>query len=174
MKKIFSVGKRPALALFLMIALGGFALLITGCAKERTWQIGSPAPEISCLDFNDRTVKLAAFRGKVVVLRFWATGCNGCIAGMPALDEYGKKYQQKDLAVLAINMGNPKQQVAAFVRDLHLSYPLLLDPALIATRKYGVLLSPTIFFIDRQGMARKIVAGEITQDLFEKTVDELL
>ena len=174
MKKRFPVGKQSALALFVLVAVGSSALLITGCVKERPWQIGSPAPEISCLDFNDRTVKLSAFRGKVVVLRFWTTGCNGCIVGMPALDSYRNKYPEKDLAVLAVNMGNPKPLAAAFVRDLHLSYPLLLDPVLIATRKYGVILSPTQFFIDRQGMARKVVAGEITQDLFEKTVEALL
>ena len=140
MKRKFPVWKRPILALFAMVAFSSFALLVTGCVKERSWRIGSPAPEISVLDFNDRTVKLSAFRGKVLVLRFWATGCNGCIAGMPALDRFRKKYQERDLAVLAVNMGNPKQLVASFVRDLHLTYPLLLDPALIATRKYGVLL----------------------------------
>ena len=174
MKRIFPVGKRRALALFAMVAFGICALLITGCEKEKFWQIGSPAPEISVLDFNDKRVKLSHFRGKVVMLRFWATGCNGCIAGMPVMDGFSKKYQERDLAVLAINMGNPKQLVVAFVRDLHLSYPVLLDSALIAARKYGVSVSPTIFFIDRQGMARKVVVGEITQDLFEKTVGELL
>ena len=47
-------------------------------------------------------------------------------------------------------------------------------PALIATRKYGVVLSPTLFFIDRLGIAKKVVIGEITQELFEKTVEALL
>jgi cytochrome c biogenesis protein CcmG, thiol:disulfide interchange protein DsbE len=149
------------------------AALVSGCEKEQSWKVGASAPEISVLDLKDRTVKLSQFRGKVVVLRFWASGCKACIAGLPAMDRYSKG-REKDLAMIAVNMGNSKEFVDAFARGLHVSFPMLLDPALIASRKFGVRAVPTTFFIDRDGVARKVVQGDISRDLFERTVGALL
>ena len=150
------------------------AALLGGCAKEQTWKKGSKAPEISVLDLNEKTVKLSDFKGQVVVLRFWATGCKACVAGMPVLDELSKGYREKGVTVLAVNMGNPKPLVAVFAKGLKLSYPVFLDPALIAAKKYGVRAVPSTYFIDRKGIARHFAVGEITQELFDKTVGELL
>jgi cytochrome c biogenesis protein CcmG, thiol:disulfide interchange protein DsbE len=149
------------------------ALLVAGCEKEESWQIGTRAPRISVLDLNDKTVKLSEFRGRVVVLRFWASGCKECIAGMPAMDRYSKG-REKDLAMLAVNMGNSKEFVAAFAKGLQISYPMLLDPALIASKKFGVRAIPTTFFIDRKGIAKKVILGDISRSEFERTVGELL
>lgn len=165
------------------VRLNGFAtiLILTvlgsalgGCVKEQTWKIGTRAPVISVLDMNEKTVKLSEFRGKPVVLRFWATGCKACVAGMPKLDDASKGYRDKGLAVLAINMGNPKALVEVFAKGLKLSYPVFLDPALIAAKKYGVKSVPTTFFIDRKGVANKVVVGDISQELFDKTMMDLM
>lgn len=150
------------------------AALLGGCAKEETWKTGTRAPEISVLDLNDKTVKLSDFKGEVVVLRFWATGCKACVAGMPVLDEFSKAYREKGLTVLAVNMANSKPLVEVFAKGLKLSYPVLLDPALIAAKKYGVRAVPSTYFIDRKGIAKLAVVGEIKQELFDKTVAELL
>jgi cytochrome c biogenesis protein CcmG/thiol:disulfide interchange protein DsbE len=158
--------------LFLAVFVG--AALITGCEKERTWKIGAPAPEISVLDGDDKTVKLSAYKGKVVMLMYWESGCQACIAGMPALEAFHSRYKDRGLAVLAVNMGNSRELVAAFAKGLHISYPVLRDPELIAAKKYGVRAVPTTYFIDRNGVARKAVAGEINQDLFDKAVKDLL
>jgi peroxiredoxin len=150
------------------------AALFCGCAKEQVWKIGERAPAISMLDLNDKTVKLSDFRGKPVILRFWATGCQACVASMPALDDFRKKYQGGELVVLAVNMGNSKPLVQAFAKGLKLSYPVLLDEALIASQKYAVRAVPTTFFIDRKGTARKVVVGDLKQEVFDQTVAELL
>ena len=150
------------------------AALCTGCAKEQSWKVGARAPEMSVLDLNDKTVKLSDFKGQAVVLRFWATGCKACVAGMPVLDEQSKKYRDRGLAVLAVNMANSKPLVEVFAKGLKLSYPVFLDPALIAAKKYGVSAVPSTYFIDRKGIAKKVVVGEIKQELFDKTVAELL
>ncbi len=148
-------------------------MIISGCSKDRTLKIGESAPGISVLDLNDKTVKLSDFRGKVVMLRFWSTGCRICVAGMPAIDEFGKRYEERGLAVLAVNRGDSKERVEKFVRTLDISYPVLLDPALIAAKKYGVSAVPTTVFIDRNGIARKVILGEMMRE-FEKAADELL
>ncbi|MFZ3208232.1 MAG: TlpA disulfide reductase family protein [Geobacteraceae bacterium] len=171
---MFKSVRRFARFITLFVVVLVCVALLAGCEKEKTWKIGASAPEISVLDMSDRTVKLSDFRGKVVVLRFWATGCSACVAGIPKLDRFSKNYRERGLAVLAVNMGNPKALVEAFAKGLKLSYPVFLDPALIAAKKYGVRTVPTTFFIDRKGIAKKVVVGEITQELFDRTVGELL
>lgn len=127
------------------------AALLVGCAKEQTWKKGSKAPEISVLDLNEKTVKLSDFEGQVVVLRFWATGCKACVAGMPVLDEFSKGYREKGVTVLAVNMGNPQPLVEVFAKGLKLSYPVFLDPALIAAKKYGVRAVPSTYLYRQKG-----------------------
>lgn len=159
-------------ALSVMLLL--LAALLGGCKKEQSWKTGTTAPEISVLDLKEQTVKLSDFKGQVVVLRFWATGCKACVAGMPVLDEYSKPYRGKGVTVLAINMANPKPLVEVFAKGLKLSYPVFLDPALIAAKKYGVRAVPSTYFIDRKGIARSFVVGGIKKEDFDKTVQDLL
>jgi cytochrome c biogenesis protein CcmG, thiol:disulfide interchange protein DsbE len=149
-------------------------LLLSGCEKEQTWKIGKKAPEISVLDMADKTVKLSDYKGEVVVLRFWATGCQACVAGMPVLDRLSKGYRDRGVKVLAVNMGSSKPLVEAFAKGLKLSYPVFLDPALIAANKYGVRAAPTTYFIDKKGVARSFVVGEITPEAFHKTMQEMM
>lgn len=158
----------------LCAALMACVAFISGCEKDQTWKTGSPAPQISVLDLHDATVKLSGFRGKVVVLRFWATGCKACVAAMPELDKFRKKYSEQDLAVLGVNVGGSKELVEAFAKGLKLTYPVLLDPANIAAKKYAVRTVPTTFFIDRNGNAKQVIAGEIPQKVFDKIVASLL
>ena len=150
------------------------AVFMSGCIKDRTWKIGESAPEISAVDLNDQTVKLSDFRGKVIVVRFWSAGCKACLDEMPVIDAFSKRHKDKGLAVLAVNRGESKEWVEKFVIRLNISYPVLLDPAAIASKKYSVTTVPTTFFIDRNGIARKVIPGPMTQELFEKTVLELL
>lgn len=158
----------------LYVALLTCALFIGGCERDQSWKIGSRAPQISVLDLKDATVKLSDFKGKVIVLRFWTTGCKDCVSGMPLLDGYRKKYPENDLAVLGINIGGSKEMVEAFAKGLKISYPVLLDPAMMATKKYLVRSVPTTFFIDRNGNAKQVIAGEIPQQAFDKIVAALL
>ena len=174
MRRLFGTLKRTAFALAVVVTAGSCVALVGGCEKERSWKTGARAPEISVLHLNDKTVRLSDFRGKVVVVRFWATGCSACVAGMPKMDRFSRSYRERGLAVLAVNMGNPKARVAQFARDLKISYPVLLDPVLIAAKKYGVSTVPTTFFIDRNGIAKRVVIGEIQQELFEETVGEMM
>ena len=158
----------------LSVAVLLLAAFLGGCKKEQTWKTGTAAPEISVLDLNEKTVKLSDFKGQVVVLRFWATGCKACVAQMPVLDEFSKPYRDKGLTVLAVNMANPKPLVETFAKGLKLSYPVFQDPALIAAKKYGVRAVPTTYIIDRNGIGRSFAVGEITKKTFDETVRKLL
>jgi len=173
-KRICGALRRLAFPLAAAAVALACAALLAGCKKETQLKIGEKAPELAALDLNYGTVKLSDFRGKVVVLRFWSTGCKACIAEMPKIDEFSKRYQDRGLAVIAVNVGDTKEKVADFVESLKISYPVLLDEANITARKYRVTAVPTTCFIDRNGIAKKIVFGEMIQGQMEKTVRELL
>lgn len=162
---------RPLISLLLALSC---TALLAGCEKEKRWELGESAPEFSAIDLNDKMMRLSDFRGKVVVLKFWSRGCGICVAEMPAIDELSRKYEDRGLVILAINRRDSKESVEKLVRGLNISYPLLLDPVSIVSKKYGVIGVPTTFFIDRHGTAKKVVLGEMRPDLFEKTVGELL
>lgn len=151
-----------------------FAVFMSGCVKDKSLEIGERAPEISAFDLTGKTVKLSDYKEKVVVLRFWITGCKACVAEMPLLDEISKRYKEQGLAVLALNMGDSREKAEKFAKTLNISYPVLLDPARITVGKYNIRAVPTTIIIDRRGIAKKRVVGEMTQDQFEKTVVELL
>jgi peroxiredoxin len=158
----------------LSIAALSCIALTAGCVKEQSLKMDGRAPEISAIDLNDRTVKLSDFNKKVVLLRFWSSGCKACVANMPVLDTFSRKYQEKGFIVLAVNMGDSKEEVEKFAKSLNISYPVLLDPARITAQKYRVTAVPTTIIIDRSGIAKKRVAGEMTREQLEKTVRELL
>ncbi len=149
-------------------------LLLVGWKADRPAKTGEKAPELSVLDLSGKTVKLADYRGKAVVLRFWASGCRACAAAMPILDKYARRYKERGLVVLAVNKGDSQETVEQFVRERKISYPVLLDPLSITLDKYGVSAVPKTFFIDRQGKVKMAVAGEMPWAAFEKTVEELL
>lgn len=171
---MFRAVNRSVFKRAIFIAALTCAALVSGCVKDRSMKLGETAPEISALDLNDKTVKLSEFRGKVVVLRFWITGCKACVAEMPLIDEISKRYAERGLAVLALNMGDSKDKVEYFAKTLNLSYPVLLDPAKIAVGKYSIRSAPTTIFIDRSGIVRKRVVGEMPPNQFEMAVVELL
>ncbi|GFO69441.1 thioredoxin [Geomonas limicola] len=158
----------------LLVVLALCAAFLGGCQKDQTWKLGTPAPQITLFDKQDAPVKLSGYRGDVVVLRFWSSGCKDCVAGMPALDRYAQKYRSRGMTVLAVNMGESREVVQKFVGTMNLRYPVLRDPELIAAKKYHVTSVPTTFFIDRKGAARLMVPGEVSQQVFEKAVDALL
>lgn len=174
MKPARRLVRQTALCIELLMAASGWAGIATGCKRDMPLQIGAQAPEFSALDLNDKTVKLSDFKGKVVVLRFWSSGCLGCVAEMPLLDELSKRYTGKGLVVLAVNVADPKEKVERAVRDLNISYPVLLDPVRIAAVKYRVSAVPTTFFLDRNGVARKMVVGALKEAETEETVSVLL
>ena len=145
------------------------AFFIIGCEKDKKLQYGEVAPNASLLNLKDDVVKLHDFKGKLVVLRFWQKGCPACLEEMPQLDTFYNTHK-KDIVVIGIDMGDKKPYVSGFKRDHSISFPMLLDGLLIATKKYGVIVSPTSFIIDKNGILREKLIGEMNINKFQKKV----
>ena len=143
-------------------------LLLSGCDNSTSEQqvpkgglIGTPAPDFILTDMQGQKVTLSQFRGKVVVLNFWATWCPPCKDEMPSMEQLYRDYRDNGLVMLAVNVeGNGKEAVEKFLRTTPHSFPILLDSENVAQNTYGVFRFPESFIIDRNGVVvEKIIGG---------------
>lgn len=158
--------------IYLSLALAGVALAGSSPAVQEPH---GPAPAFELKGSNERTVRLSDFKGKVVLLNFWATSCAPCRAEMPDLVKQQNEYQSKGLQVVDITYPNyTRTSVSAIVRRLRLNYPILLGTRDLAD-KYGVgEVMPTTLVIDREGKVRARILGILEPDEFEQSVKPLL
>jgi thiol-disulfide isomerase/thioredoxin len=106
---------------------------------------------------DGKNVKLSSLKGKVVFLNFWATWCPPCRSEMPSMETLYQRYRGKGLEFLAVDVMERKEQVASFMKNFGLSFPVALDSSGNISGMYGVRGIPTTFIIDRNG--RIIVAS---------------
>ena len=124
-------------------------------------QVGFAAPSFTLTKQNGQTVTISDYRGKVVILNFWASWCPPCRAEMPAIQQVYQSYQERGLDVLAINASNQDTPRAMqdFLGTFAHSYPILLDTNGEVGRLYAVNSLPTTFFIGRDGIIQELVFG---------------
>lgn len=129
---------------------------------------GYRAPEIIARDvYTGDTLQLSALRGQVVMVNFWATWCPPCREEMPAMEQFHQASQGK-VRVLAVaaDGGEPPERLAAFARELGLSFPVVHDggEAALTYRAFGL---PTSLFIDQHGIIRVRFSGPLTREQME-------
>lgn len=173
-----------ALLILVMIAL--LAPLVRGIAvPERTvTALGADAaalasnvaPSFTLKDLDGQDVSLADFQGQVVVLNFWATWCPPCVREIPRLVRISEQYRDQGLVVLGINTTyqDDPVKVAQFAHDRGISYPVLLDQANEAGRKYPARLMPTTYLIDHTGKIVHTKVGEVDETTLKEQIRTLL
>ncbi|MSQ30397.1 MAG: TlpA family protein disulfide reductase [Dehalococcoidia bacterium] len=125
--------------------------------------VGQRAPDFVLEEYETgRLVRLSDFRGKTVVLNFWATWCPPCIAEMPEIQALHASHQAAgDLVVLAVDVQEPPSVAGEFVNAKGLTMPVVSDRAGAVAKHYGVPGLPVTFFIDRDGVVRSKMLGPI-------------
>ena len=116
-------------------------------------------PEFSLRTPEGRTVSLAALRGKVVILNFWATWCRECRTEMPAFETLHRRFGARGLVVVGVNTREGAPAAQSYARELGLTFPLVLDPDGTVTARFGVIGLPTTFLIGRDGRAVALAVG---------------
>lgn len=140
---------------------------------KRGIQAGSPAPDFQLENMSGKMVKLSDYKGKTVILNFWATWCPPCKTEMPYIEDFYIKNKDKNVIVLAINLTNlekNKNDIQQFINDHHLTFPVLLDGKGKVAKVYQNLTIPTTFIIDKTGRIVQKIVGPTNRGTLESLV----
>jgi thiol-disulfide isomerase/thioredoxin len=151
------------------------ALLLLVTPAVTLAQAPRSAPPVVLKDLNGRTVRLTDFKGKVVLLNFWATWCPPCRAEIPDLIKWQREYGSKGLQIIGVTYPpTNRRRVRSFLRALKVAYPVLLgDKKTKALFDTGETL-PFSVVIDREGNVRENIEGILLPEEFEEKVKRLL
>lgn len=134
-----------------------------------------PAPEFTLEDFDDKTYKLADYRGKLVVVNFWASWCPPCVEEMPDFAEVKQEFGEQ-FEILAINRGEDPEQAKRFAEEVGVigSYPLLLDPGDKLFKSYKSFGMPTTVFVGKDGNILERKTGQISKEEFQAKIKKYI
>ena len=120
---------------------------------------GQKAPDFSLATLKGPTQSLAALRGKVVLVDFWAQWCEPCKKELPELDKLAKQYAGKGVVILAVNIDKQRANAEKLVKQLGVSLDVLLDPSGSVASSYDPPKMPSSFVIDKKGIVRFVNEG---------------
>ncbi len=131
-------------------------------------------PNITLPDLSGKQVSFSDFKGKVVILDFWATWCGPCVAEIPHFKTLYEKYHDRGLEIVGVSVDvNAAKVVPPFVEEHEIPYTILLGNAGLQ-RKFNLRGLPTTYVIDRKGRVVEKLLGYRGIEVFEKLVEPLL
>jgi cytochrome c biogenesis protein CcmG, thiol:disulfide interchange protein DsbE len=136
-------------------------IILCGCyGGSRPPRIGTAAPDFTVQD-ADRKVELRDFRGKTVVLNFWATWCPPCVEEMPSLVQLEQRMGNKGVAILGVSIDVDADAYHKFLKDYKVDFLTVRDPDQKSNRLYGTFKFPETYIIDRNGVVRRKFIGAV-------------
>ncbi len=136
--------------------------------------VSQPAPDFSLPQLNGQDLRLSSYRGKVVLLDFWASWCEPCRVETPHLIELQQKYGDQGLQVIGLSMDDSPDPARAFYQQFRMNYPVVMGNAKTGELYGGVLGLPIAFLIDRDGRIKSKHIGATEPAVFEKEIATLL
>lgn len=148
---------------------------LAGAQQLRPWS-GGATPPLALRDLEGRAHRLEDYRGKVVLVNFWATWCDPCRAEMPAMNKLRASLAGRPFAVLAVNLAESESRVRRFMEQVPLDFTVLLDRDSGAAKAWKARVLPVSFVLDAEGRIRHSALGEIdwTQDGVRKAILALM
>ncbi len=133
-----------------------------------------PAPDFTLQTLDGESVSLSDYRGKLVMINFWASWCPPCNSEMPDLQSYYEQHKDEDFIILGVNYQDTPDKVQAFVEKYSVTFPILLDSDGRVADLFGVQGLPTSFFVDKEGNVLGYQPGPVTKEMLEDGITPLL
>ncbi|MFY9315538.1 MAG: TlpA disulfide reductase family protein [Burkholderiales bacterium] len=148
---------------------------LAGAQQLRPWP-GGATPPLALQDLAGRAHTLEDYRGKVVLINFWATWCEPCRAEMPSIGKLRAALAGQPFAVLAVNLGESEPRIRRFLEQVPMDFPVLLDRDGAAAKAWRARVLPASFLVGADGRVRYVVIGEYdwSQDAVRKAIFALL
>jgi len=163
--------------------LAVFALLVTlaGLPALDVWSMGSRVPTVGMQaedfrlpDLAGKEQSLSQYRGKIVLLNFWATWCKPCTTEMPAMQTMYDKLRDKGFVVLAVNELEDDARVREHIKQYGHTFPVLMDHDNKVANQFGVVGLPVTVFIDQEGRVQEYIKGGLlTEEKIYQTVQRI-
>lgn len=172
-KKIWVTAGVLAVCAFLVCA-SLLVNLMRVSATVKTVKDGQVAPDFTLKDAAGANIRLSAYKGKVVVVDFWATWCHGCKTEIPWFMEFQNRYRDRGLAIIGVSLDEDGwKSVRPFVEATKMNYPVVIGNDELAKR-YGVESMPMTMLIDRGGRVAASYIGIVDRGIFERELVRLL
>lgn len=147
-----------------------------GDLEKQGLKIGEIAPDFTLTNLEGQEISLSDFRGKKVVLNFWASWCGPCRKEMPAMQKFYEAYKDKNVEVIAVNLTHferKREHVDEFVNEFGLTFPIPLDVDNEQYETYNVLTIPTTYFLDENGVIKERHLGPMTYEFMKNTIEKM-
>jgi thiol-disulfide isomerase/thioredoxin len=137
------------------------ALALPAAAQGLKPSSPAPAPGLELVDLQGARHRLADYRGKVVLVNFWATWCTPCREEMPSIERLRAALEGKPFAVLAVNLAEPEARIRKFLEAVPVRFPVLLDRDAAAARAWQAKVLPATYIVGPDGVIRYRHLGEL-------------
>ncbi|UNK16508.1 TlpA family protein disulfide reductase [Paenibacillus sp. N3/727] len=138
-------------------------------------KVGNRAPNFALQTEDGETINLSDYRGKTVLLNFWASWCPPCKVEMPYMQDFYEEYKDKDVVVLAVNMThleNNSDDVKSFLDEVGVTFPTMYDQKGQVTEQYQIVAYPTTYILNTQGVISDRYQGAIDHNLMVKAYEK--
>ncbi|MGG0719675.1 redoxin domain-containing protein [Robertmurraya massiliosenegalensis] len=134
-------------------------------------KIGATAPDFTLSTLDGKDIQLSNLKGKKIMLNFWTTWCPPCKAEMPDMQKFFTEAGD-EIEILAVNI-DTSYDVAGFVEDFNITFPVLLDKDGKVMKEYRILTIPTTYFIDKNGVIQNKIIGAMTVEKMRELTNDL-
>ena len=155
----------------LFITLMGFTAFDVWSMGSRVPTVGTQAEDFHLTDLEGKSQSLSQYRGKIVLVNFWATWCKPCTTEMPAMQTVYDKLRDKGFVVLAVNELEDDAKVREHIKQYRHTFPVLMDRDNRVANQFGVFGLPVSVFIDQEGRVQEYIKGGLlTEQIIDETV----
>jgi peroxiredoxin len=158
----------------LLVAFVGLPAFDGWSMGSRVPTVGTHAEDFRLTDLEGRSQSLSQYRGKIVLVNFWATWCKPCTTEMPAMQTIYDKLHDKGFVVLAINELEDDAKVREHIKQYGHTFPVLMDRDNKVANQFGVFGLPVSVFVDEKGVVQEYIKGGLlTEQKIQEVVDRL-